>query len=195
MESEMSTTEPNVERLFAAHKLLATDPPRAIDELKGLAEQGSALAPLYLGWACQKGNEVPQDLAQAEDWFTVALNRGNIVSTYYLGRLYSNVGRHAEASAVFEQGAKLGYLPSIFCLAMNVLEGKAGPSNIDRAKQLLQTAAGQGHVFAQRTLATLYLSGRFGLNNAVYGLWLLGRAVVAGAFIAIRNSDDDRLKA
>ena len=191
----MNDHEPNIDRLRAAHGLLKTNPQQAVKELEALSELGSSMAPLYLGWAFQNGDGVLQNEVQAEHWLRLSLDRGEMLASYYLGHLYTKLGRYEEANAVFEKGSNLGYSPSTYCLAMNILEGKPVPKNADRAKRLLEIASGQGHVFALRSLASLYLSGEFGLLKIAYGVWLWGISVLRGARMLMSNSDDDRLRA
>lgn len=187
--------EPDIARLQLAHEQLQTEPKQAISELEQLAEMGSAKAPLYLGWACQKGDGTPPDQARAEHWYKMSVARGDTLSTYFLGNFYAGSGRYAEANLAFEEGCRRGDAPSTYCLAMNLLEGKPAPENAERARSLLETASAQGHVFALRALASLYISGKFGTRKIAYGVWLLAKAVASGAWIAIRSTDDDRLRA
>lgn len=191
----MDDYEPDIARLQTAHSLIKTDPGRAISELEMLAKIGSSKAPLYLGWAYQKGDGAPLDQVQAEYWLRMSFVREGALSEYYLGMFYSDVGRYSEANLVFEKGSKRGCVPSTYCLAMNILEGKSESKDVDRARCLLETASSQGHVFAQRALASLYLSGQFGVLKIAFGFWLLAKAVVRGICIAVRNLDDEKLRA
>lgn len=190
-----SCYEPDADRLQQAHSLLATNAFEAVRELQALAEAQSTLAPLYLGWAYQHGDGVIQDTAQAEHWFKVALARGDATASYYLGHLYGKLSLHLKASDAFEMGSELGYMPSTYCLAMNIREGKGRPIDMDRVVQLLTTASTMGHVFARRSLATLYLSGKFGSVKYIYGMWLFMSSIAKGFYLSILRSDDIHLLA
>ena len=187
--------EPDADRLLQAHSLLATNAVEAVRELEALAAAQSTLAPLYLGWAYQKGDGVIQDTTQAEHWFKTALARGDATSSYYLGHLYGKLSLHQKASDAFERGSELGYLPSTYCLAMNIREGKGRPIDMNRVLQLLTTASTMGHVFARRSLATLYLSGRFGLAKYLFGMWLFASSIAKGFYLSILRADDSHLLA
>lgn len=191
----MACYEPDLERLQLAHNMLAFDPIGGVRELESLSALGSTLAPLYLGWACQNGSGTSQDDKLAKQWFAVALARGDATSSYYLGHLHLKLAQYREASDAFEQGLELGYAPSIYCLAMNILEGKGREKNEDRAIQLLESSSDLGHVFARRSLASAYLSGRFGGSKFVLGIWLLADSIAKGVYLSIRNADSDRLRA
>lgn len=192
----MNDKEPDIERLQAAHSLLNSSPKQATKELEALSELGSAMAPLYLGWIyCGNDDGAPQNSTKAEYWLRQSLDRGEMQASYYLGHLYSRLGRYEEANAAYEHGSAVGYSPSTYCLAMNILEGKPEPKNLERAKQLLETASNQGHAFALRSLASLYLSGQYGWLKIGYGLWLWLRAIARGVLITVRNVDDDNLRA
>lgn len=190
----MNDREPSVDRLQAAHSLLKTNPQQAVQELETLAEMGSAMAPLYLGWSYHNGDDLPKSNEKAEYWLKQSLARGELLASYYLGHFYSSLERYAEANIAYEQGSEAGYLPSTYCLAMNLLEGRPEPKNMDIAKQLLENAANRGHAFAMRALATLYLSGRCGNMKIAYGVWLWLRAIWRGLLVAMRDVDDDRLR-
>ena len=193
--SHLNGYEPDIERLQRAYADRTIDTTRSINELLALAEAKSTLAPLYLGWAYQHGQGVPENTAEAARWFKAGLARGDATCSYYLGHLYDKTALHNEASDVFEQGSTLGYIPSTYCLAMNTLEGRGRQANLESALKLLALASGGGHVFARRTMATLYLSGKFGLLQFPRGIWLLVSSVIRGVYLAIFSPDDIRLKA
>lgn len=187
--------EPDADRLRASYEALETNPAHAIQELKMLTSIGSTMAPMYLGWIYQTGEVIKKDDSEAERWFKLSLERGQKLASYYLGHLYLRLGRNADAVEAFEQGSKLNCMSSKYCLAMAILDGKTGAPDIDKAKRLLTEASEKGHVFAMRSLASMYLSGNFGMFGRVHGIALWGRAVITGVFYAIKASDDERLRA
>jgi TPR repeat protein len=191
----MESKEPDIERLQKAHSLLKANPQTAVKELEALTELGSALAPLYLGWAYKTGNGIAQSQALAEHWLKLSFDRGEIQASYYLGHLFSETARYDDSNIAFERGSVLGYAPSMYCLAMNILDAKNGLKDIGKAKKLLEGASIQGHVFAQRALASLYFSGQYGFLKVGYGLVLLVKSIVGGARIAAADLEDDRLRA
>lgn len=190
-----SVLEPDADRLQAAYEALETNPEQATRELKILADIGSPMAPLYLGWNYQSGKVVGMDDAEAERWFKLAVERGQELASYYLGHHYLKMARYADAVAAFEQGSKLDCMSSKYCLAMTILDGQANTIDIEKATQLLMAASAQGHVFAMRRLASMYFSGRFGLFARLHGVVLWVKAVISGLYYAAKAPDDERLRA
>lgn len=191
----MRNSEPSLAQLQSAYAMLGTAPQEAIIALQALAEKGSALAPLYLGWAAQEGNGTVKDVLKAEYWFKIAIEREEETSAYYLGHLYLALGRHEDSNWAFEKGSNWGHSPATYCLAMNIIDGKAESQSLERARGLLEVASNQGHAFARRALASLYMSGQFGILKIPQGLWLLLQAIVGGGIAAFRGRNDDRLRA
>jgi TPR repeat protein len=152
------------------------------------------MAPLYLGWAYQEDGQPEAYLIEAERWFLVAIERGEPSASYYLGHLYKKTGQHDKARDAFSQGASKGHLPSMYCLAKNLLRQGHGSAESEKAMELLKEASRRGHVFAIRAMASMYLSNRFGWFRFPYGCWLWIVAVGKGLALALSNSDDDRLK-
>ena len=58
--------------------------------LKPLAEQGDAVAQLYLGIMYAKGQEVNQNYEIATKWFTKAADKGHAEAQNYLGAMYED---------------------------------------------------------------------------------------------------------
>ena len=63
---------------------------QSVDELRGLAEQGSAEAQLGLGFIYATGRGVPQDDADAVRWWQLAADQEDAVAQYNLGVKYEN---------------------------------------------------------------------------------------------------------
>jgi hypothetical protein len=76
---------------------------------------------------------------------------------------------------------------------MNIFD--YGDTDADRsyACELLKWAAGFGHAFSMRKLASLYLSGEFGFIKIPYGILLLFKSIWSGIIIARDNFYDERL--
>jgi TPR repeat protein len=186
--------EPDMSRLLNAHKNLKTNPEYALSELRTLAELGSTSAPIYLGWTYQYGEGVEKDLQMAEYWFKKSIAGGERMASYFLGKLYCIEQRYEEANSAFELSSNLGYFPATYCLAMNIKEGKGRTKDIDVAVNLLKSSAKHGHLFSNRALASIYLSGRFGLWKALYGIFLILKSLPRLITIAINDIEDDRLR-
>jgi len=67
----------------------------AMSELKPLAENGNAVAQLYVGFLYQTGKGLPIDLDQAIHWYTEAANQDNARAQFNLATAYES-GRGVE---------------------------------------------------------------------------------------------------
>jgi hypothetical protein len=191
----MNNMEPDVERLRAARDMLKVDPDRGLVQLQNLTDAGSAMAPLCLGWAYQNGDGLPKDEDRAEKFYQLALSRGEASASYYLGHFYSKIGRHDDSSLAYKAGVDIGYCPSMYCLAMNILSEDQTNEKMTKARQLLELASSKGQVFAQRSLGSLYMHGKFGISRIPFGVYLTVKSIIFGAVIAMRNHQDERLLA
>ena len=190
------TEEPDIELLTEAYALLQADPgPVAITQLKRLAEHGSLMSMIYLAWVHKSGIGVVPDITQAEYWYRQAASGGSNLALYYLGHLYLDNKQYGKAEEVFSAGAELEYSPTIFCLGQMYLDGSGVPKDSNKALLLFKKAAGRGHVFAMRSLAAMYLSGRYGVGNIFKGLVLLCSAIINAIVISRADPDSDKLRA
>ncbi len=60
------------------------------DEMKALADQGDAMAQLYLGSMYDNGEGVPENDAEAVKWYRKAADQGDAMAQLYLGSMYDN---------------------------------------------------------------------------------------------------------
>src|SRR3989442_15463719 len=63
---------------------------KGLVELKKQADSGDAHAQFNLGWLYHDGRGVPQDYAQARQWYEKAAAQGNAPAQSNLGWLYAN---------------------------------------------------------------------------------------------------------
>lgn len=176
--------EPDWPALASAHALLGTDPTLALVELRKLAECGSSLAMVHLGWALQSAGP-NRNFDEAEKWLRQACELGQVLGIYYLGQFYLAQSRYVEARTIFEAGCSLGYLPAMYCLGQMYLDGIGVESNAELARALFERASSRGHVFSTRALAKLFMSGRFGFSRLPLGLYLFCKSVVKGSSILV----------
>jgi len=73
------------------------------------------------------------------------------------------------------------------------LEGYGVEKEIDKAKELFEKASNQGNVWAARSLASIYMSGDFGIFKKFYGYYLMWISILRGAIIYSRNNLDERM--
>lgn len=190
------TEEPDMERLAYAYGLLQTMPgPKAIRELEELAELGSLSSMVYLGCVYQHGMGTEQNITAAEAWFRCGYEHGSKLAIYYLGNLYLLKKEYLKAEEIFISGLEVGYSPAIFCLGCMYLEGTGVIKQPEKARVLFEKASSLGHVFAKRFLAKMYLSGSYGGNAFIKGIFLLVSAMKDFLMIAKSDPDSDRLRA
>jgi TPR repeat protein len=163
----MSERESDLDELRRFHGMLKTDPQAGLDGLKALAEQGSSMSMIYIVEAYARGEVVPRDIAQAEEWNRRAMAAGYVHGSYELGRYYYSAKDYERARNAFVQGTRLGFAPSQNMLALMDLRGFGGPKDLQSARDLLEKAVQQGHVYAKRTLAWLLIRGTYGFWGAI----------------------------
>jgi len=189
-------SESDFHRLETACALMETDPQRGLLDLEDLAEAGSLLAMVHLGWALENGTGANVDSKAAEVWLRRAYERGSDVASYYLGHVYLRRHDHSRAKEVFAGGVSMNYPPSMYCLGEMYLHGTGISKQPDKALAIFEKASSMGHVFAKRKLAGLLMSGRFGIFNIARGVALWAGALKDGVLVVIREgADSDRLRA
>ena len=162
----MTTEEPDFERVSKAYELLQRQPgPAVITELIALAERGSLMSMIYLGWIYKRGLGAEIDPAQSEYWYSRAIAGGSTLAIYHLGHLYLDSLDYVKAADVFEKGASINYPPAMFCLGCMYLEGQGVSRDFEKARLLFKRAADQKNVFDKRKLAAMYLTGKYGLRD------------------------------
>ena len=119
-------------------------------------EQGLAEAQCSLGAMLFKGNGVPQDKAQAVEWFRKAAAQGNAMAQNNLGFL-CNTGDSvpqdkAQAREWFRKAAEQGLDEAQYHLGIIHFEGDGVPQDLHEAARWLEKAAHQGHKEAWQLL-------------------------------------------
>jgi hypothetical protein len=190
----MRKDEPDLALLRQYHGMLSTDPQRAITGLKALADRGSSASMVLLVEAYTEGRVVEPDILQAEELNRQAMAAGQIHGSYEIGRYYFKVKDYEKARDAFSMGADQGFAPSLNMLATMYIRGLGGPKDLRRARDLLESAAPQGHIFAKRNLAYLLMDGHFGFWQRLRGPFLLLSALIGIFLVAPRHPHSDRLR-
>jgi uncharacterized protein len=114
-----------------------------------LAEQGSAVAQLQIGYQYELGEGVSQDHGEAERWYRQSAEQGNAVAATNLGKLYeqgSGVPENwAEAAEWYRRAAEQGYPEGQFNLGRAYQFGMAVPQSRQEAIRWFDKAGDQGH--------------------------------------------------
>jgi TPR repeat protein len=99
-------TEPDLAALQSAHCSLRDDPVRAMAELNTLANSGSLMSLVYLGYMFEEGLGVEASLSKAEDFYTRAFASGSISGAFSLDEPHGNVEITGRRKSFFLGGRK-----------------------------------------------------------------------------------------
>ncbi|HTO83812.1 MAG TPA: tetratricopeptide repeat protein [Methylomirabilota bacterium] len=164
--------EPDLAQLRRAHSLLRDNPAQALRDLEGLADRGSTMSMLYIGYACRHGEGTARDLVRAAEWYSRAASRGSKLGRYLLGRVYLELERYAEAQQMFEMGVSENYAPSMNLLGIMYMRRRGIERDTSRALFLLEQSASLGNIYGKRNLARLLLKGTFGPLQFLRGIYI-----------------------
>jgi uncharacterized protein len=114
-----------------------------------LTEQGSLMAPVYIGQMYEEGYGVAQDYNIAMNWYHKSAERGLPTAQFYLAQLQRKCGHYTEAVAWHRRAAEQGLIPSLFAFYWLYSRGEI---QVDQtlADQYLLKASKAGHVHAQK---------------------------------------------
>lgn len=143
-------------------------PPQAAIEIdlaavRPAAESGDAEAQWKLGLACARGQGVPQNYAEAAQWYRRAAEQGHAAAQAALGELYE-AGQgvpydEAEAARWYRRAAEQGHAGGQYSLAVLYVLGRGVPRDLAQALQWYRRAADQGNAQAQYHLGTRHRDG------------------------------------
>lgn len=122
----------------------AGDYARAIREWRPLAEAGDADAQFNLGQAYKLGRGVPQDLAQAAEWFRRAAGQNHLQAADNLGLVLYDMGQKGDALPWLQQSADRGEPRAQFVLAAELFNGERMSRDLPRAYALMKRASDAG---------------------------------------------------
>ena len=130
------------------------------DEVRALAEQGVAEAQSALGYAYLEGLGVPQNDAQAAQWYQLAADQGYAAAQFSLGRMYDD-GRgvpqdDAEAVRLYRFAADQGHVDAQVNLGVMYDTGEGVPQDYAEAVRWYRLAADQGDAQAQFNLGVMH---------------------------------------
>jgi TPR repeat protein len=165
-----NSSESDEVQLLRAYRDLSSAPERAISAFTALANNGSPMAMLYLGYALRSGIGVAPDALRAEFWYRRAADLGITRARYHLGRLYLDARRYADAHVEFERSASDGFAPSLHFLGRIYYFGFGLTVDKQKGRMFLHSAAQGGCVFAKALLAHDLIHEIGGLGATARGL-------------------------
>jgi TPR repeat protein len=152
--------------------------------LKDLACQGDSTAQCWLAHLYRKGHGTPQDYSQAEKWFRLAAEVGNIQAMLCLGNMFyfgrERIENYSEALSWYSKAAEKGNAEAEFRLAIMYSCGQGVPQNWSEAASWCLKAAEQGHPKAQYLIAKWYMDEKIVSEDPDDGLNWLIRAADSG---------------
>jgi uncharacterized protein len=184
--------EPDTVELRNAYTLLGSNFYDARRTLEQLAERGSVASMLYLGDAYTSGRYGSKNLLEAKKWYERAESKEWKPASYRLGRIYFSLADYASALEAFARGADKRYPPAVYRLGMMYIDGLGTSKNLDQGRTLLAAAITDGHLFAKRDLAGLYIKGKFGLLNIPKGVMMLLSLMLEMVAITVRRGWRDQ---
>lgn len=120
-----------------------------------LAARGSSYALLSLGWMHQYGHLGAPDPQKAISLWEQAARMGNDSARFRIAKTLLRKGDHAQARALFLQGAVSGHTPCLHRAGRMLVRGQGGPTDRDAGVALLTRAADNAHIYARRELLRL----------------------------------------
>ena len=161
--------------LYAAQLIEREEYREAERLLSSLSDQGSIYALKALAWMNENGCTGNKDTKAAQWFYEQAISMGSTDALLDFGVFLSKEGRQNEARTVFEQGAERGNLGCIGELGWMLVNGIGGDTRKAEGREMLEEAANQGHLFAQRRIISLDLSNR---PSFIKRIALFGRLLV-----------------
>ena len=135
----------------------------AVEELRGMAENGDPHAQYLMGKLYRDGPLLVPDTVQAREWFTRAAEQNIPAAQYTLGKLYlSNdiqVRDPERGMEWLERAAQNGNDYAAYRLGKEYLRGRVVTKYVSKAVEWFTQAAKAGNPYAQYMLGKLYLEG------------------------------------
>jgi len=167
---------------------------QAFDLYKQLADAGHAESQVFVAWMLSLGVGCTRSEAEAATYYERAAALGNSVGCFYFGRWLTRAGEHKLAYEFYLRGADGNHVPSMFRVGLSLARGKGVAVDLQRAYDVLSSAAMRGHAYALRELAVQDLRGGRGLLWMPIGLVEFVAALCWGVAVSIFNKDSDLLR-
>lgn len=136
----------------------AGNSPKAVETLGKLAKDGNSMAQFRLGGLYYHGHGVAEDESLAIYWWKKAAASGNAEAMFQIAHAYlfgTTAARSVsdpdrEAALWYFQAASAGHAEAAYTLGLLFLAGKGVVEDKTEAVRWFRTAAGKGHVAAQK---------------------------------------------
>lgn len=152
--------------IYYGNSIIPKDVKKYLEYLERGVELGHKEAQYQLGERYRIGLDVPKDCLKASDLLLKAAQKGHIHAQYKLALLYIDgemEGGPTELNTYkgiewLEKSAEAGYVKAIHALGLFYFQGKHTNKDVDKAHELVRSAAKMGYAISQHYLARLYLN-------------------------------------
>lgn len=135
-----------------------------VEGLVKSAEKGDPKAQCALGFAYEKGRELPENRRKAIKWYKKSADQGFAKAQYRLAYLCRfGKGRpqdYDEAIRLYELAAEQGFAKAQYSLGSMYHFGEGVAQDYSKALNWYKKSADRGNIYAQRCLGMLYESGK-----------------------------------
>jgi TPR repeat protein len=152
-----------------ANELSATDPSKAFEIHRQLADNGSVWAMRRTGSHYEYGMGVESDLAQAEHYYYQAQLGGSWMATLQLSDLLFKHRINERWMGILENGVASDFIPASFWLAWYRFKRSPRRQTAREVRPLMERAAEAGHPRARLILADWKGQGKYGLHEMRQG--------------------------
>lgn len=157
--SDLSAFTPEQNSALALMAHASKGDTNALQQLKREADGGNETAQNSLGVMYAYGQGVPQDYAQAAQWYRKAANQGLAGAQFLLGALYEHgqgvPQRYIQAAQWYRKAANQGFHPAQNNLGLLYAKGQGVPKDYARALKWCLIAQAKGNKSADRGVQVL----------------------------------------
>ncbi len=170
--------------ILSDEKAPPQDVEKALGYLRKAVEAENPYAAYFLGKLYEKGQHVPQNIAEAIRLYTLSAGQDNDFAAYRLGKLYlggEGVLKDVESAIrwlTFAADRKNQFAE--YALGVLYFKGEDVPKDVPKALDYLKRSAGQDNQFAQYRLGKIYLMGEDVPKDIQTALQLLTAAAEQG---------------
>ncbi|MDB5581007.1 MAG: hypothetical protein JWR80_6183 [Bradyrhizobium sp.] len=163
--------DPWAREIWHALQLIKADPPSGLAALEELAEAGSPLSMMHLGYIYLAGQfGVGKDLRLAEIWLRRSSNAGSVEGKFFLAKLLHIDGRPTEALSLYDQLASIGFAPATYNLGLQYYLGEVVKKDINKSLLYFEQADAAGHLHSRHWASHILMKDKQALSSWMRGL-------------------------